>query len=240
MLSRRDFFGATVASSSLYAASPAHAGQRLSQADLADIARRHGLWLQGMPGGAFADLRGADLAGLCLDGIDLSEADLSGANLSSAHGQGFIGMRGLLIGTGLSEVRLAAPILDGAIFDRADLRDAWLADWQGPPAHPRLGVQADSRASLLGARFHLTDLSGARINAYLAGTSFLGANLAGANLSLCLGGADFRRANLVGAALDNCEFKTVDFRGAELQGCSFRGTTALRGEALPAEIHLAV
>jgi|GEM_PF-6794593 len=236
MLSRRELLSATMAAISSSAASQTFARHRPSQADLMDIARQHGHWLAGRPGGAFADLRGGDLSGLCLDGLDLSQADLTGASLAGAYGTGFVCLQGCLAKADLTGVRLIGPALDGADLNRADLRGAWLADREGLPVQSHFGSQADGRASLLGASFNYANLSGARINAYLAGTSFDGANMAGANLSLCRGSADFRDANLTGAALDYCEFKVVDLTDAELQGCTFNRTTARRGHALPPQI----
>lgn len=237
MLSRRELFGTALAGVSL-SSPPAFASRRLTQANLIDIAQQHGLWLEGRPGGAFADLRGADLTGLCLSGIDLSLANLTGAKLAGVYGIGFVCLRGRLMHADLTEVQLIGPALDGAILDHADLRGAWLYEGDELPGVSKIGAEIGQRASLLGASFNSANLSGARINAYLAGTSFEGANLARANLSLCRGSADFTHANLTGATLDNCEFKVVDFTGAELQGCTFNGTTARRGHALPSGIQI--
>ncbi len=238
MLTRRNLLAASLTGPSLCAASPIFAGQRLSQAALAEIAHCHSRWLAGEPDGAYADLRGVDLAEFCLDGIDLSYADLSGARLKGSYGHGFICLRGRLTGADLTGARLIAPTFDGAILDRARLTGAWLGDWPGPVAHPRFQIETDSRASLLSTRFNFADLSGARINAYLTGTSFLGANMSEADLSLCQGHAEFRQANLENAKLENCEFGALDLRGARLDGCSFNGTTASRGKALPPGIRI--
>lgn len=53
----------------------------IPEEELAEILRKHGLWLRGEPGGVRDDLRGADLRWADLSGANLRDADLSGANL---------------------------------------------------------------------------------------------------------------------------------------------------------------
>lgn len=57
----------------------------MTQEELKEIIRLHGLYLRGESGGKRAYLSGADLSGADLSGANLSGAYLSGANLSGAN-----------------------------------------------------------------------------------------------------------------------------------------------------------
>jgi len=84
---------------------------KMTQEELNEIVRSHGLWLRLSPEGKRADLSGADLSraylsGAYLSGANLSRAYLSGANLSRAYLSGAD-----LSGADLSGAYLCAPTM---------------------------------------------------------------------------------------------------------------------------------
>ena len=56
----------------------------MNKIEIADVLRKHSLWLTNDGNGERADLRGADLRGANLRGADLQRANLRGANLRGA------------------------------------------------------------------------------------------------------------------------------------------------------------
>ena len=91
--------------------------------ELAEILRKHNLWLANGVGGECADLRGAnlcyaDLRGACLRGACLRGADLHDADLCYAD----------LCGACLRYADLRGAYLSGACLIGADLHDANLCD----------------------------------------------------------------------------------------------------------------
>ena len=107
--------------------------------ELAEILRKHKLWLANGVGGeyadlryanlCYADLRGACLCGACLRGADLHDADLCGADLRGACLR-YADMRGAylsgacLIGADLHDADLCGADLRGADLRYADMRYA--------------------------------------------------------------------------------------------------------------------
>jgi uncharacterized protein YjbI with pentapeptide repeats len=142
---------------------------------LADVIRRHGMWLADEPGGAWANLRNADLRGANLSGASLRDADLRDADLINAD------LRDAdLRDADLRDADLSGANLRDAILINADLRDADLRD-----------------ADLRDANLSRADLSGANLRgANLSGADLSGANLRGANLS----GANLHRAKVDGGS----------------------------------------
>ena len=88
----------------------------ISKDELADILKKHKMWLNGEVGGIRADLYGTDLYGTDLYEADLSGADLRWANLCGAD------LRGAdLRGANLSRANLSGANLSGADLYEADL-----------------------------------------------------------------------------------------------------------------------
>ena len=105
----------------------------MDKAKLAEIIRKHGMWLRGEADGKRADLRGAVLSGADLRGADLRDADLRGAVLSGADLSGADLRDAVLSGADLSgaDLRgadLSGADLRGAVLSGADLRGADLRD----------------------------------------------------------------------------------------------------------------
>ena len=91
----------------------------ITENELADILRRHRLWVLGDSNGERADLSGADLSGADLYNADLRRADLSRTNLR------WTSLRGAdLSGANLSEANLYDADLAGANLLGADLSGA--------------------------------------------------------------------------------------------------------------------
>jgi len=126
----------------------------MTQDQIKEVLRLHGMWWRGEDGGVKANLSGADLRGANLIGADLRDADLRGASLSGAD----------LSGASLRGADLRDASLIGASLSGADLRGASLIG-----------------ASLSGASLRDADLSGASlIGASLSGADIRGASLIGA------------------------------------------------------------
>lgn len=100
----------------------------ISNDELADILKKHKMWLNKEVGGIRADLYGTDLRGADLRGADLYVADLRGANLCGADLCGAD-----LRGANLSWANLSGADLSGANLSGADLYEADLyeADLRG-------------------------------------------------------------------------------------------------------------
>ena len=101
----------------------------ISKDELADILKKHKIWLNKEVGGIRADLRLAYLYGTDLRGADLYVADLRGANLCGAnlywadlHGANLSWAN--LSGANLSGANLSGANLSGANLYEADLRGA--------------------------------------------------------------------------------------------------------------------
>jgi uncharacterized protein YjbI with pentapeptide repeats len=90
----------------------------MSNVDLKETLRLHGMWLRDEEGGNRANLSGAYLRGAYLRGAYLSGAYLSDANLSGAY----------LSDANLSGANLSGANLGDADLSGADLRDADLSD----------------------------------------------------------------------------------------------------------------
>ena len=125
--------------------------KKYSKEELAEILRKHKLWLQEDPEGECADLRCADLSRAQLSGAQLNYARLNGADLSRAQLSG-----AHLNGADLSRAQLSGAQLSGAQLNYADLSRAQL-----------------SRAQLSGAQLSGAQLNYARLNglAYNADTA---------------------------------------------------------------------
>ena len=122
----------------------------ISKDELADILKKHKMWLNGEVGGIRADLYGTDLYGTDLYAADLRWADLRWANLCGAD------LRGAnLRGANLSLANLSGANLSGADLYEADLSGANLS-WAN------LSGANLSGANLSGADLYEADLSGAK------------------------------------------------------------------------------
>ena len=103
----------------------------MTQDQIKETLRLHGMWLQGEKGGVRANLRETDLREANLSGADLSGANLRGANLRGADLRwadlsGANLRRDDLRGADLREANLRETDLRGADLREANLRGAGL------------------------------------------------------------------------------------------------------------------
>ena len=96
----------------------------ISKDELADILKKHKMWLSGEAGGIRANLCGANLRGADLRGADLCEADLCGANLREADLGWAVLCEADLSWAVLCEADLRGADLYKAVLYKADLRGA--------------------------------------------------------------------------------------------------------------------
>jgi hypothetical protein len=143
--------------------------------ELAKTLTEHRAWLDGLPSGKWANLKGANLKGANLKGANLEGANLKGANLEGANLEG-----ANLKWANLKGANLKWANLEGANLEWANLE--W-ANLEG--------------ANLEGANLKWANLKGAN----LKGANLKWANLEGANLEW----ANLEGANLEGANLPTGE-----------------------------------
>jgi hypothetical protein len=129
----------------------------MTQEELDERIRLHGLYLAGKEGGQMLDLSGEDLSGLDLSRANLRGAILRGANLRWAKLRGADLRGAILIGADLRGAILIGAILREAILSGADLRGADLREaiLRDALLRDALLREADlSRAILSGADFN--------------------------------------------------------------------------------------
>ena len=173
--------------------------RNINPTDLAEIIRKHKIWLVNQSAGEKADLRSADLSSADLSYADLSYADLSSADLSSAD---------------LSYANLSYADLRSANLSYANLRSANLSS-----ANLRY-------ANLSYANLRSADLSSADLSyANLRSANLSSADLRCANLSYAdLRSADLSSANLRSANLRYADLRSADLRSADLRSADLKDT----------------
>jgi uncharacterized protein YjbI with pentapeptide repeats len=145
-----------------------------------------------------AHMRGVNLDRSNLNGADLRRTDLRGANLSHSTLQNAVLEDARLDGASLYASQLDGATLNRANFEKADLREAFMA-----------GAHMD-HADLQGAYFWSATLT----NADLGGAQFNGTILIDADLR----GANLGGAHLGGAVLNNTNISGTSLEGADLRG----------------------
>jgi len=120
----------------------------LTQQELDEIVRLHGLWLAGDKDGKRADLTGADLCGADLYRANLCRAILTGANLTDANMGG-----ANLLGANMARANMGGANLYRANLYRADLTGAKMA-------RAILTCAKMARANMTGVNFYRANLSG--------------------------------------------------------------------------------
>jgi uncharacterized protein YjbI with pentapeptide repeats len=168
-------------------------------------------------------LNGLDLSNLNLTGVVLRSARINNTNFKNANLDAAIldsawALKADFTGASLARASLFASQMQGAKFDKADLRGARIL------------------ANLTGASFRNANLAAANCSpdeknqsmglmravfksANLEGAGLSNANLARADLSF----ANLKGANLSGAAIRDGEASGADFRGALLDGSDLTG-----------------
>ena len=214
------------------AAAPAGSGQaqerkrRVSQQELDEAIRLHGIWLTDISCGARCMFGGRDLSGLQFSVLRGGPVDLNGADFAEAD----------LSGTEADDILVHHCNFNGAKFDRcrwrqpvfsfADMRrvSAKAVEW-GNSTHR--GTVTHYRADFRHTTLTDADLTDARVCGY-----FYGARLGGASLVR----ADFSRSDFLGpmhhemsfagtqltdAKLRHCNISSVSFFNADCSGTDF-------------------
>jgi len=209
-----------------------------------------------------ASLRGADLSGAraarcsieraSLDGAVASGADLQGARLGASSLVEAELERADLRGASLRECRLDGADLAYAQLDGADLSRSTMVDGSLEGVIARgaaLGacrldsLRASEGADFTGARFDLSSMKGAQLQAaLLTDARFVGCDLSGADLARAQGPrVDFLGANLMGACLDRAllpeaRLARANLFEARLEGADLRGADLRDAQLVAAQL----
>lgn len=214
--------------------------EHVTQEDLEQIIVKHGMFMNGRPGGARALLKFKDLSGLNFKGGDLSGADFTASILRGANMSGGTFNNAVFYGCDMQQASL-----ERAIFRRADFRGAYIAGAnlshsdlssadmrEGKVLEKGKGgmiVERDApeghlnpKTVFTGARLTQTNLSGIRAMA----TDFSDADLSGVTIR----GADLRSANFKGANLSQSDLSGSDLRNSNMQDAVMTGTILEQAE----------
>jgi uncharacterized protein YjbI with pentapeptide repeats len=202
---------------------------RVSQDELDEAIRLHGLWLTDPNCGQRCMFGGQDLSGLQFGGvggppIDLNGADFAQADLSGTEADSIL----------VHHCSFNAAQFDGCrwrrpVFAFADMRrvSAKRVEW-GVAGHH--GSSERSAADFSHAVLRDADLTEARICGQFYGTKLAGASLINADLSLSdfMGPMhyemNFSRATLSGAKLRDCYISSASLSNANCSGADFTRT----------------
>ena len=212
--------------------------ERVTQAEINEIIRKHLMFLSAKPGGARAVVRDRDLSGLNFTGQNLSQSDftgsiLRGAIMTNASFESATLFGCDLRGATLRSTRLVRADLRGAEVDEADLYRADLtgADLrEGKTVMKRKIRQKEdqySKAAEVGAvQFIGSNLTDAILSGAIAiGTDFTDARMGNADLSSTnLKGAILRGADMSNTVLKGANLREADFSCATLTGANLADT----------------
>jgi uncharacterized protein YjbI with pentapeptide repeats len=226
MICRRNLLIATAAIATTSLSARANTQGKLTQQELDEAIRLHGLWLADMNSGQRCVLGGHDLSGLKFGVIGGEPINLSGADFTQAD----------LSGTEADDLLVHHCSFNGATFDGchwrqplfafADIRraSAKRVIWGTPgPRDPAEAPRADFSHAVLND----ADLTEAVICGYFYGTKLGGASVIKADLSHSefLGPThyemSFAGANLSGAKLHDCRVSSVSFFNADCSKADF-------------------
>jgi uncharacterized protein YjbI with pentapeptide repeats len=218
-----------VATTAVQSAQAYKQNKRVSQQELDEAIRLHGMWLANMNTGQRCMFGEHDLSGLRFGSLGGAPTNLSGADFTQAD----------LSGTEADEILVHHCSFNGARFDGchwrqpvfafADLRrvSAKRVEWG------MLGRRGSARRSLADfshAVLRDADLTEARICGFFHGTKMVGACLWRADLSFSdfLGpkyyDVSFSTAQLSGAKLRHCQISSATFFNADCTGADFSDT----------------
>jgi uncharacterized protein YjbI with pentapeptide repeats len=216
-ISRRNILFATaaVAVATSQSAVGRKQGQRVSQQELDEAIRLHGMWLADVNTGQRCTFAGRNLSGMkfgILGGpaIDLNGADFTQADLSGTEADDILAHHCSVHGATFDGCHWRQPV-----FAFADLRriSAKQVVW-GVPG-PRSSLEPP-RADFSYAVLRDADLTEARISGYFYGTKLVGASLVQADLS---------HSNFLGPKHCEMTFSGAQMRGAKLCHCQISSVT---------------
>jgi uncharacterized protein YjbI with pentapeptide repeats len=192
--------------------------QRVSQQELDEAIRLHGMWLANMNTGQRCMFGERDLSGLRFDSLDGAPANLSGADFTQAD----------LSGTEADDIMVHHCSFNGARFDGchwrrpvfafADMRRASAKQVEfGKP-----GRRGSARRSLADfSHTVLRDADLARICGFFYGTKLVGASLVQADLS---------HSNFLGPKHHEMTFSSAKLNGAKLRHCEISSATFFKAD----------
>lgn len=188
----------------------------LSQTDLDDVTRKHGMYMKGRRGGARAVLQYKDLSRLDFKRADLSQADFTGSLLLEADLSG-----GTFFGTSFFACDLRNADMRGGNFSRADFRGAYVAGADLTGANMSGADMREGKIMKRGDKGALTDRK--RSGGLGAKTVFTGARLTDVNMKdVQAFAADFSDADLTGADMGRTDMEGANFEGANLTGVNLK------------------
>lgn len=212
--------------------------EKMTQAEINEVIRRHVMFLSAIPGGARAVVRDRDLSGLNFTGQNLAQSDFTGCilrgaimNNASFESATLFGcdLRGALLqGARLMRVDLRGAEVDEADMQKADLTGADLRE--GKTVIKRKIRHTEDQYSkaaeagivhLLGCNLTDAILTGVlAMSADFTDAQMGAVDLTGANLK----GAVLRGADLSNSKIDNADLRDADFTWATLTGASLNKT----------------
>lgn len=212
--------------------------EKVTQAEINEIIRKHLMFLSAKPGGARAVIRDRDLSGLNFTGQNLAQSDFTGCImqhtvLTNASFESATLFGCDLRGATMRATRLVRADLRGAEIDEADLYRADLtgADLrEGKTVVKRKIRQKDDQyskaAEVGGVQFIGSNLTDAILAGALAmGADFTDAKMESADLSgTNLKGAVLRGADMSNTVLKGADLRDADFSCATLTGANLAGT----------------
>lgn len=217
---------AAVATAASQAAQPRNQGKRVSQQELDEAIRLHGMWLADINTGRRCMFGGRDLSGLQFgamecDPINLNGADFAQANLSETEADDILVHHCNFNGAKFDGCRWRQPVFAYADMRRASAKAVrWGNSGRGGSVSD---LFADFRHTVLSN----ADLTEARTCGYFFGTKLSEASLLRADLSQSdfLGPKhhemSFVGAQLGGAKLHDCRMSSVSFFNADCSGTDF-------------------
>lgn len=177
-----------------------------------------------------SNLRRAKLFGTNLEGATLTECDLRGVYLAGTHLSGVTARRASFQECRMDQVTWHDLDLEGARFDRANLRGATLTN-----------------CSLKRSGWADADLSEIRLtNARLYGAFVERACWSGASLENCrmnnarLGSCDFSEARLERCVFEGADLSEARFHKAQLIGCRFKDANGTGAEFADCQLEHAI
>jgi uncharacterized protein YjbI with pentapeptide repeats len=201
-------------------------GKRVSQPELDEAIRLHGMWLADINSGQRCMFGGRDLSGLqfgTLGGapVDLNGADFTQADFSETEADDILVHHCNFNGAKFDGCRWRQPVFAFADMRRVSAKNV---EW-GNPA--RRGAATHFRADFCHAVLNDADLTDARIYGYFYGTRLGDACLVRADLSWSdLLGPIHHEMSLAGAKLSHaklrhCRISSVSFFQADCSGTDF-------------------
>jgi uncharacterized protein YjbI with pentapeptide repeats len=205
--------------------------KRVSQQELDEAIRLHGMWLADIKSGKRCVFGGSDLSGLKFGNfgkgpIDLNGADFGQADLSETEADDILVHHCNFNGATFDQCRWRQPVFAFSDMRRASAKRV---KW-GVPG--RRQTAEHSVADFSHAVLNNTDLFQAEICGFFYGTKFVGSCLLEADLSF----SDFlgcpkhvettlSGANLSGAKLRDCRISSVSFFNADCTNADFSRST---------------